>query len=169
MGFLNKLWWKKLDGKCLKDENLELKRALQQSTLALDAVLHAREEGTRNPEGLQGDPVRPRGYEPGGNGRGEGLIPSMREGPRPGLCDRPTEPAVVPPGRGEGERQPTRGFLREAAWRLFGQDETQPGVGVTTGCGRELGPLRHRRAEIGHGSAWDCFFCRALYVASMVV
>ena len=48
----------------VKDENLELKRALQQSTLALDAVLQAREEGTRNPEGLRGDPDRSR-YEAG--------------------------------------------------------------------------------------------------------
>ena len=117
-----------------KDENLELKRALQQSTLALDAVLQAREEGTRNPEGLQEDSVRPRGYEPGGNGRGEGLGASACQRPPPGLCDRPTEPAVVAPGRGEGERQPTRGFLREAAGRLFGQDgtTTQSGPSLTT-------------------------------------
>ena len=80
----------------LKDENLELKRALQQSTLALDAVLQVRKEGTRNPEGLQGDPVRSRGYEPGGNGQGAGLGASAHQGPPPGLCDRPTEPAVVP-------------------------------------------------------------------------
>ena len=44
----------------VKDENLELKWALQQSTLALDAVLQAREEGPRNPEGLRGPRPIPR-------------------------------------------------------------------------------------------------------------